>query len=98
SRDDRSRSHNFASCEAAWGAAPAVFGRIPWTTRASAAAGLIAGDEIVSVDGLPVAQIGGNEAYHRLHGRVGTQVHIVVRRTTSTNTYQWAATLIRTPT
>lgn len=65
---------------------------------AAAVAGLLADDEIISVDGLPVAQLGLSEAYRRLHGRVGTQVHIVVRRTTNTNTYQWAATLIRTPT
>lgn len=65
---------------------------------AAAAAGLLAGDEIVGVDGLSIAQIGVREAWRRLHGPVGTQVQIVLRRTTTTNTYQWAATLIRTPT
>ena len=65
---------------------------------AAAAAGLIADDEIISVDGLPVTQIGVRDAYRRLFGPVGTQVHVVVRRRTTTNTYEWPATLIRTPT
>mgnify|MGYP002777811365 FL=1 len=65
---------------------------------AAAAVGLSAGDEIVGVDGLTVAQIGVDDACRRLRGPVGTQVHVAVRRTTTTNTYEWSVTMIRTPT
>lgn len=63
---------------------------------AAAVAGLSPGDELIRVDGLPVLQIGHEEAYRRLHGAVGTPVHIAVRRSTMPD-FEWNLTLIRTP-
>lgn len=62
---------------------------------AAAAAGLIAGDEILHVDGVPVAQLGANEAIKRLRGEVGSQVRIGVRRHWNGG-LEWDATLVRT--
>lgn len=63
---------------------------------AAAVAGLIAGDELVEVDGLPVAQLGRSEAIRRLRGPIGSPIALSVRRPTTSN-FEWKLTLIRTP-
>lgn len=65
---------------------------------AATVAGLLAGDEIVTVDGLSVAHLGVDDARRRLGGSPGTLVHVGVRRQTPMNLYQWDVTLTRTPT
>lgn len=65
---------------------------------AATVAGLLAGDEIVTVDGLSVAHLGVDDARRRLSGSPGTLVHVGVRRQTPMNLYQWDVTLTRTPT
>ena len=63
---------------------------------AAAVAGLIVGDELIEVDGLPVAQLGRSEAIRRLRGPIGSPIALVVRRPTTSN-LEWKLTLIRTP-
>jgi predicted metalloprotease with PDZ domain len=63
---------------------------------AAAVSGLIAGDELVEVDGLPVAQLGRSEAIRRLRGPIGSPIALGVRRPTTSN-FEWKLTLIRTP-
>jgi S1-C subfamily serine protease len=47
---------------------------------AAAKAGIQAGDEIVAVEGKPLAASAGEEATQRMFGKVGDQFHIKVRR------------------
>lgn len=61
---------------------------------AAASAGLIGGDEILHVDGVPVAQLGANEATRRLRGEVGSQVRVRIRRHWNGG-LEWDATLVR---
>ncbi len=63
---------------------------------AAAVAGLIVGDELIEVDGLPVAQLGRAEATRRLRGPIGSPIAVAVRRPTTSN-LEWKLTLIRTP-
>ncbi|MDC0670539.1 PDZ domain-containing protein [Nannocystis radixulma] len=63
---------------------------------AAATAGLIAGDEILHVDDVPVAQIGAHEATRRLRGDIGSQVRVGVRRHWNGG-LEWDVSLVRTP-
>lgn len=44
------------------------------------AAGVRGQDEIVAIDGIPVRSMKGNEAFRRLHGEVGSEIELSVKR------------------
>jgi carboxyl-terminal processing protease len=47
---------------------------------AAASAGVRDGDEIVSIDGVPVGQMSAQEVHERLEGKVGTKVVLFIVR------------------
>lgn len=53
----------------------------------AAGAGVLAGDEVVSVDGRPVADLSGAGVRDALRGKIGTTVHVAVRRAGVDSTY-----------
>ena len=52
----------------------------PLPRAPAARAGLRAGDQVVKIDGQPVASMTGNTAVARIHGRAGSVVRLTVRR------------------
>lgn len=46
----------------------------------AADAGVKAEDEIIAIDGIPVSSMKGNEAFRRLHGEVGSEIELSVKR------------------
>jgi S1-C subfamily serine protease len=60
------------------------------------AAGILAGDLVLAVDGTPVTALGLDGAIQHIRGPVGTRVVLKIRRATATSDYTVTRTKIRT--